>query len=306
MINHITLLVCFVVSIAMVVAQPGNPPSLQTYLQANQLKTRTTPEGLHYILDRPGTGTTPADGDYVLIQYQGFLLDSTIFDQSEPEQPFLFQVGNREVITGLDLGVRLLKKGGKARLYLPASLGYKEFGVEGSVPPESPLMFEVELLDVMNFDQYDRYMRAFEERERASFELQKKEQFRKDLLIIEDYAASQQLKTRQTVSGLSYCITKTGKGPNTKPGDQLTLAYEGYLTDGTLFEASTQPFGFVLGSARVIQGWEEGLQFFNKGSEGVLIIPSQLAYGPIRTKNIPANTVLIFKIKVLEILTPKK
>lgn len=295
--NLFLLLFCLMVVSSY--AQPG--PSLEAFFQKHRIQAQTTPEGLHYLLEYPGTGKAPADGDYVLIRYRGSLLDSTVFDESEPDQPFVFQVGNREVIEGLDLGVKVLKKGGKATLFMPASLGYQQFGVEGSVPPNSPLIYEVELLDIMNFDQYDHYMRSLEEREKAKFEQQKKEQFGKDMRIIEEYAALRQLKTQRTPSGLSYVISKAGKGPNAKPGNHLKIMYESYLADGTLIEESAQPFEFVLGTARVIQGWEEGLQFFNKGSEGWLLIPSNLAYGPMSVKNIPAYSVLIFKIKVLEL-----
>ena len=299
--NDFLLLSFYLTLMAYSYAQPGALPSLDEYLRNSHLPTQTSPEGLHFMIERPGTGPSPVDGDYVLIHYEGRLLDSTLFDQSEPSDPLVFRVANREVIKGLDLGVQLLKKGGKARLFLPASLGYMQYGVEGSVPPDSPLMYEVELLDIFNFEQYDSYMRKLEERERLAFEQRNKAQFQDDLRLLEEYAAANQLKTKRTASGLSYSLVKSGKGQNARRGNHLKIEYEGYLTDGSLIERSSQPFEFVLGSARVIQGWEEGLQFFNQGSEGWLLIPSRLAYGAVNAKNIPANAALIFKIKVMEV-----
>ncbi len=294
---YLSLLFCLVV-----VLLNGQPdPSLEGFLQKRQIPTQSTPEGLHYIVEQQGSGAFAAEGDYVLIRYKGSLPEGAAFDSSEQEEPFIFKIGNREVVKGLDLGIRLLKKGGKAILYLPASLGYQQFGVEGSVPPNSPLIYEVELLDIMDFDHYDHYMRAQEERAKLRFEQRKKEQFRNDMLTIETYAAQRQLKTRRTASGLSYVVSKVGKGPVAKSGNHLKISYKSYLPDGTLIEESVQPFEFVLGTASVIQGLEEGLQFFNKGSEGWLLIPSGLAYGSMRIKNIPANSVLIFEIKVLEL-----
>ncbi len=297
--NHFLLLVFGWMSLSTAVAQPL---SLENFLRQNNLQARSTPDGLHYLANSPGSGISPKDGDYVLIRYKAMLLDSTVFDESEAGNPFVFQVGNREVIKGLDQGVQLMKMGGKTTLFIPPVMGYQQYGVEGSVPPNSPLMYEVELLDVMDFDQYDRYMRELEERERAEFEHQKKSQFNTDVRLIEEYAAANQLRTKRTPSGLSYVITKPGKGAPAKKGNRLKINYEGYFLDGNLFEASEKPFEFTLGGASVIQGWEEGLQFFNKGSEGWLLVPSKLAYGPVPVGKIPANSVVIFKIKVLEIL----
>ena len=79
------------------------------------------------------------------------------------------------------------------------------------------------------------------------------------------------------------------------------------LLDGTIFDSTEgkSPFEFTLGLGKTIPGWEEGLPFFKQGSQGYLLIPSQLAYGPRpiieEDINIPGNSVLIFKIKVVEI-----
>lgn len=298
---------CLPFSIALLKAQKPDVPPLDDYLRENNLQTQATGDGLHYIIEKPGNGTSPADGQYALINFKAMLLDSTVFDQSDAGDPFVFQVGNREVIKGLDKAVRLLKKGGKAVFYLPPNLGYMHYGVKDQVPPNSPLIYEVELLDVMDFGQYDLYMRQLEEKERMEFEQQDKAQFQKDLQLIQDYAAAHQLKTKNTPSGLSYIITKAGKGENAKPGSRLTVAYEGYLTDDSPFEksADTKPFEFILGQGKAMEGWEEGLQFFNKGSEGWLLIPSKLAYGQLAIHegdiHIPASSVLVFKVKVLDL-----
>ncbi len=279
-------------------AQSDSPLSLKDYLQKSNLATQSTPDGIHYLLSKKGNGKAPVTGEYVLLQYRAMLLDSTVFDQSEEGNPLVFQVGNHEVIKGLDLGVQLLKKGGSATLYLPPSLGYQQYGAQG-VPPDAALIYEVELLDVMDFDQYDRYMRALEERERAEYEQGRVEQFQKDLKAIEAYAAAHGLIVRRTNSGLSYAITKQGKGAAPRPGASLKVAYEGFLLDDTVFDQS-ENYAFTLGAAKVIQGWEEGLQFFSPGSEGWLLVPSKLAYGPIPVGKVPANSALVFKVKMLK------
>jgi FKBP-type peptidyl-prolyl cis-trans isomerase len=286
-------------------AQRQALPTLEEYLSQNNIVVKTGEEGLRYLQHDSGNGISPKEGDYVLIRYKAMLLDSTVFDQSEARDPFVFRVGNREVIKGLDKGIRILHGGGRATFYIPPSLGYMQYGVGEVVPPDAALIYEVELVDVMNFDQYDAYMRDLEERERREYESEQKTQFQQDLRLIEEYAVANKLKTRRIASGLSYFVVNPGKGDYAKPGNRLKVHYEGYLTDGTLFEKSTEPFEFTLGSRKVIEGWEEGLQFFNKGAEGWLLVPSKLGYGRMTLNvdgaSIPSNSVLIFKIKVLEV-----
>ena len=97
-----------------------------------------------------------------------------------------------------------------------------------------------------------------------------------------------------------------------KPGDQLEVSYQGFLLDDSSFDASAaaSPYRFELGKSKVIKGWEEGLQYFQKGSEGWLLIPSKLAYGPRSIEEgkilVPGNSVLIFKVKVVDIEAGKK
>lgn len=280
-------------------AQTGELPSLEDFLQKNNLPTQISPEGIHYLMTRKGNGPTPIKGNYVLLSYRAMLLDSTVFDQTETDNPLVFQIGNHEVIKGLDHGVQLLNKGSTATLFVPPTLGYQQYGVQGSVPPNAGLIYEVELLDVMNFDQYDQYMRELEDRERLAYEQHRIAQFQKDMQSIETYASAHNLIVRRTNSGLSYGVTKQGKGAAPKPGDQVKVAYQGFLLDDTAFDQS-EKFEFTLGAAKVIEGWEEGLRFFVPGSEGWLLVPSKLAYGPLPVGKIPANSVLIFKIKMLK------
>ncbi|HRP92755.1 MAG TPA: FKBP-type peptidyl-prolyl cis-trans isomerase, partial [Ignavibacteriaceae bacterium] len=78
----------------------------------------------------------------------GFLLDGTKFDSSvERDEPFTFVAGVGQVIPGWDEGVQLMKKGSKARLIVPSNLAYGDRDL-GKIPPNSTLIFDVEVLDV--------------------------------------------------------------------------------------------------------------------------------------------------------------
>jgi FKBP-type peptidyl-prolyl cis-trans isomerase FkpA len=95
-----------------------------------------------------GTGTEAKTGDKVSVHYVGTLTDGTKFDSSrDRNQPFSFNVGKSEVIQGWDLGIPGMKVGGIRKLTIPPALGYGEHA-QGSIPANSTLIFEVELLSV--------------------------------------------------------------------------------------------------------------------------------------------------------------
>ncbi|MGA2910250.1 MAG: FKBP-type peptidyl-prolyl cis-trans isomerase [Candidatus Microgenomates bacterium] len=95
-----------------------------------------------------GTGVEAVAGKSVTVNYIGTLTDGIKFDSSyDRNQPFTFNLGAGEVIQGWDQGVVGMKVGGKRKLTIPPSLGYGSQTV-GSIPPNSTLIFEVELLNV--------------------------------------------------------------------------------------------------------------------------------------------------------------
>jgi len=109
----------------------------------------------------------------------------------------------------------------------------------------------------------------------------------------------------KTESGLQYVIIKEGKGEKPHKGNTVSLHYSGFLTDGTMFDSSyerNQPFEFVLGTGRVIKGWDEGVALLNQGTKAKFIIPSNLAYGSRGAGGvIPPNATLIFEVELLDI-----
>ncbi len=95
-----------------------------------------------------GTGKEVKNGDTVVINYNGTLPDGTKFDSSyDRGTPFETQIGVGQVIKGWDLGVVGMKVGGKRKLTIPPALGYGDQAA-GAIPPNSTLIFEVELVDV--------------------------------------------------------------------------------------------------------------------------------------------------------------
>ena len=94
-----------------------------------------------------GEGVVAAPGHQVTVHYTGTLMDGSKFDSShDRNQPFTFALGKGQVIQGWDQGVAGMAVGGKRRLTIPSHLAYGERGFSNLIPPNSTLVFEVELL----------------------------------------------------------------------------------------------------------------------------------------------------------------
>lgn len=107
----------------------------------------TTASGLMFVVNKEGDGKgCPKYGQSVTVHYQGMLLNGKIFDSSiAREEPAVFRIG--QVIEGWNEALQTMSKGEKRTLIIPPELGYGEYGYPGIIPPNSYLVFDVELLD---------------------------------------------------------------------------------------------------------------------------------------------------------------
>ena len=234
-------------------------------------KEFTTESGLKYEILKEGTGERAKAGDIVSVHYTGKLTNDTVFDSSVKRgQPFKFRLGEGQVIPGWDEGVALLNVGDKAKFTIPSGLAYGEKAM-GPIPANSTLIFEVELLDIVEPP------KAFDVKG-------------KDTVTLE--------------SGLRYImVNEHPEGEQAETGKEVKVHYSGYLENGKMFDSSVErgsPFSFPLGEGRVIKGWDEGVALLKTGEKARFIIPHELAYGergypPV----IPPRATLIFDVELL-------
>ena len=107
----------------------------------------TTSSGLQYEVLSAGNGRKPGETDVVSVNYKGSLIDGTVFDSSyDRGTPVEFPLD--QVIPGWSEGIQLMSVGSTYRLYIPSNLAYGEQGAQNVIPPNSALIFEVELLSI--------------------------------------------------------------------------------------------------------------------------------------------------------------
>lgn len=123
----------------------------QAYLEENAMRdeVEVTESGLQYEVIREGQGDRPAAEDLVEVHYEGTLINGEIFDSSyERGEPAVFPL-NR-VIPGWTEGVQLMREGAEYRFVIPADLAYGDRDVGGAIPPNSTLIFKVELISIID------------------------------------------------------------------------------------------------------------------------------------------------------------
>jgi FKBP-type peptidyl-prolyl cis-trans isomerase FkpA len=114
---------------------------------------------------------------------------------------------------------------------------------------------------------------------------------------IKNYLKDNNLHAESTSSGLYYIIDVPGNDQHPTVADTVHISYTGSLLNGDVFDSSPSAT-FVLGD--LIEGMIEGIPLFGKGGEGTLFIPSELGYGGDSQPGIPSNSVVVFKIKLID------
>ena len=255
-----------------------------------------------------GSGQEIEDGQIVMINLQYFDYDGNELLNKVGNDPVVLQKDSSWESSGIIYNViDNLVKGDSVFFQLTTEQFFKNAPQSVEVPDSvknKMISFYCGIQDVMSQNEFEDFQRIQYEKMQQEMEQQSNDQLSIDLELIDNYLKENNITAKSAESGLRYVITKMGSGENAAPGDNVTVHYTGMLLNGEKFDSSldrNQPFSFQLGQGMVIRGWDEGITYFNKGSEGTLYIPSTLGYGASGAGGvIPPNAGLIFEIQVLD------
>ncbi len=248
--------------------EPTVDPEIQIaeFIAEEGLNLTTTASGLRYEFQEEGEGDLPISNSILSLTYTEKLADGTFISQrSTPTEAYI-----TSQTPGLEEGLRLMRKGSKGTIIVPPELAYGDRAV-GSIPANSYLIYEVEILDMSNRIQDD----------------------------IDEYIAANNLMATEASKGLFYVLSEPGGSDKPNIDSTIDINYVGRLTDGDIFDQSgTDPASFPL--ANLIRGWQIGIPLMGRGGVGQFIIPPQLGYGAEGRPGIPGNAVLIFDIELID------
>ncbi|HVW21043.1 MAG TPA: FKBP-type peptidyl-prolyl cis-trans isomerase [Opitutaceae bacterium] len=124
-------------------------PDEVAYVEKTWPNAKKTSTGIRYVIERQGHGQPPNPGDKVFVLYVGKLLNGHVFDKvQDPNNPFTFRVDRYSVIEGWDQTMETMKVGEKRLVVIPSELAYGTTGQRPNIPPDSALIFEIELLKI--------------------------------------------------------------------------------------------------------------------------------------------------------------
>jgi FKBP-type peptidyl-prolyl cis-trans isomerase FkpA len=155
--------------------------TLTDYLAKNNIKATKTAKGTYVEIQNPGTGDVIDSGKAITVDYRGMTLDGKEFDSSydasgKSVKPFTFVVGQRGSIEGWSDGLVMFKKGGKGRLFIPSFLAYGSRGAGNDIKPNTPIMFDIDIVDVLTKDQYAEKMKEQQKQMQMMQQLQQMQQ----------------------------------------------------------------------------------------------------------------------------------
>lgn len=236
--------------------------SIEDYITQNNLSPEYTTTGIGYIIGNEGTADRSTDISTVKTEVVVTSTKDVILIDTEGE----IYLNMLAQVPALQEGMQLIGEGGKIVMYAPYESAW---GVAGnvSIPAESDVIIEISLTSI--------------------------------LIDVEDYLTRNSLEG-STIEGSNvlFIVDEEGDGDFPDEDDVVTVKYTGYLSNGDIFDESTE--GLSISLQNVISGWTDGIPQFSRGGKGSLYIPYESAYGTGGTAGIPGYTDLIFDIELID------
>lgn len=254
--------------------------TLKSYIETNKIVAQyDSATGVYIQVHKRGTGYKTLNNVDIEFHYRGFTLDGVEFINSFTGNPVPVKLGNEETYPGafkdaVLIGLFSGYEGDSITVYSPSFYGFKDQGYS-NVAPNTPVAYTIKFVDIKKLD--------------------------------EEYAKIDQYITAKgftaaidTVFGTRTVRHVAGSTIKIDNNDYVTLDYKGVTLDDKQFDTSygKTPLGFTVGQGKLIPGFELGVSQLNNLDSATIFVPSIYGYGAKANGDIPANSVLVFGIKI--------
>jgi FKBP-type peptidyl-prolyl cis-trans isomerase len=279
---------------------------------------KTINSKLKYVfIEDKNTKGHPQEGDDVMLRMIAICNNRFMYNSSQVNKgkPGAFSISKPAFQADIASVLMLMSPGDSVICLVDAKsmFDYTKKPLPDYIKPGDLVQYNIRLVSIKPKEEIQKERETAMAKALQSQETDANKQIADEDAALKTYFDTRHITPIKTASGLYYSIQKEGSGTQAKYGDTVLMNYRGNLLDGTVFDSNidsaffhVQPLNFVLGTGRVIKGWEEGITYLKEGSKAFFYIPSRLAYGTqsrpasaANPKGIPANSVLIFEVELL-------
>ncbi|MFA5419711.1 MAG: FKBP-type peptidyl-prolyl cis-trans isomerase [Bacteroidales bacterium] len=274
--------------------------SLVSCNQGNNLPDgfKKSETGLIYKYHNHGTGeVNPQEGDFVTLAMSYTDGDSVLFNSEKLGYPMKLPMTKATFKGDVYDALFTMKVGDSISIRCDADSVFTKLFRMPAVPPDMDsvkyIYFNIGLSNIQTAEQVEQ------EKEAEMKVMQEKE-----ATLRNEYLAANYPDTKPIESGMYFILEKKGNGKNAEAGKKVKVHYTGKFLDGSVFDSSVErgePIEFTLGQGQVIKGWDEGIGMMRVGDKAVLVIPSDLAYGPGGRGSIPPSATLVFDVELIDV-----
>lgn len=273
-----------------------------------------------FIENKPGTAH-PREGDDVMLRMIAICNNRFMYNTAQVNKgkPGAFSIA-KPAFKGDIADVLMLMTPGDSVICLVDAGAMYDFSkkkMPDFIKPGDKIQYNIRLVSIKSKEEKQKEQQAqiakIMEDQNIKQKADDAKQMLDDDVALKNYFNSKHITPIKTASGMYYSIQQEGNGPLAMPGDTVIMNYRGTFLDGTVFDSNidsaflhVQPLSFVLGSGRVIKGWEEGITYLKPGSKAFFYLPSPLAYGTqsrpgsaANPKGIPPNSILVFDVELV-------
>jgi FKBP-type peptidyl-prolyl cis-trans isomerase FkpA len=263
-------------------------------------------DGLKYQLhEHNDKGKKPKDGDIIKYHMQVFTSkDSLIQSTYVMGFPDFRRVQKGQHKGSLDDGFKMMAEGDSASFFIPAdSLFRPPFSQRPPfIESGSDVRFDIRLLKIVTMQEAQKEIETMQAAQAKKSSENAKKQMAIDLDLIDKHLAKKQItNVQKSETGLRFIIENPGTGAAIPSKATVKAKYIGSFLDGRIFDQNQEGAEFALGQGTSIPGFEEGLTRLKKGGKATLYLPSPLGYGDRTAGPIGPNSILVFKIEIVDV-----